>query len=84
MTYPYYGYPLVFGFLDFVGHVIVLAILILTIVLVTQWARSGGRVGRWRNLWSAHTALTILNERYARGEITGEEYAERRKTLTGE
>jgi uncharacterized membrane protein len=37
-----------------------------------------------RGMWHAHSAIATLNDRYAKGEITKEDYEERKKTLLGQ
>ena len=81
----YYGYQSFgpFGFIfDGVWHLLLLALFVWFII----WLFRGHRGGRWSRMpgmWQSHSALTILNERYAKGEISKEEYEERKKTLTG-
>jgi putative membrane protein len=54
--------------------------IILLVVLLARWL-GGSRQSDSRP--PRQTALEILQERYARGEIDKAEYDERRKTLTG-
>ncbi len=55
--------------------------IILLVVLLARWMGSGPRQGESHP--PRQTALEILQERYARGEIDKAEYEERRKTLSG-
>jgi putative membrane protein len=79
-----YGYPYPgFGLLDGLWHLILLVLVVCFII----WLLRGHRGGRWHRMngmWQSHSALTILNERYAKGEIGKEEYEERKKTLMGQ
>jgi putative membrane protein len=64
------------------GGLICLAILGLVIVgllTVVRWLFGGDGPDRR----SASSAIAILDERYARGEINREEYEQRRRDLTG-
>ncbi len=76
------------GVWGFVAHAVVtVVIIVIALWLVRRFVvgRDGGRGMRhWRNRWAVHSGLEILNERYAKGEITKEEYEERKKTLLGE
>ena len=67
------------GFLGWlIGSVIMTAFWILLIVLIVRLVRSPGH-------GPARTgALRILEERYARGEIDGDEFLERRRVLLGD
>ena len=59
--------------------VLVLAVIIGVIVLVARgWGGSGYGRGP-----AEKSPLDILNDRYARGEMTTKEFEERRKTLGG-
>lgn len=93
MMYPYYGYGgygygmMGYGFLDGLVHaagVIITILVILWIIRRFVWGRDGRHMHHWRSRWIAGSGLEILNERFAKGEITKEEYQERRKTLLGE
>jgi putative membrane protein len=55
--------------------------IILLVVLLARWLGGGSRQSESHP--PRQTALEILQERYARGEIDKAEYEERRKTLTG-
>lgn len=55
--------------------------IILLVVLLARWIGGGPRQGESHP--PRQTALEILQERYARGEIDKAEYEERRKTLGG-
>jgi putative membrane protein len=62
----------------FVGALLTAAFWILVILLVVGLVRrQGGRPSR------ASTALELLEERYAGGEIDRDEFLERRRTLLG-
>ncbi|HEY7609199.1 MAG TPA: SHOCT domain-containing protein [Alphaproteobacteria bacterium] len=71
---------MVFGTLTmfvFLAGVVVLA------VLLVRWL--GGGAGHGHDPFSARrTALEILQERFAKGEIDKQEYEERRRVLKGE
>ena len=86
--YGYAGYGPEFGVLGAALHaaiVVVAIIVVLWFVRRVLWGHDGGKQWRhWRNRWSVHSGLEILNERYAKGEITKEEYEERRRTLIGD
>lgn len=56
-----------------------LALVIVGLVTATRWLL-GGSGGDRR---TTSSALTILEERYARGEINREEFEQRRKDITG-
>lgn len=69
---PWYG--MVFG------PVIMIAIIVLTVVIIAWLLRALG-LG-WQP-GERKSALDILRERFARGEIDSAEYEERRKLLSG-
>jgi len=61
---------------------VVLAAVVALVVLLVRWFGGLGREGQGSYLApGGKTALDILNERYARGEIDKDEFEERRRTL---
>jgi putative membrane protein len=79
--YGGYGYGMTsgFGFLDVIWHVIVIFGLIWLLIWVFRSFGMGGR--RSHRLWQMHSAVSILDERFAKGEIDKTEYEERKKAL---
>jgi putative membrane protein len=71
-----------FGLFGLIFHVIGLILLILFVVWLIRMF--GGGRGRRRWMWHTHSALSILSERFAKGEIDQKEYEERKKALLGE
>jgi putative membrane protein len=71
MGYGWGGW-MVFGALHMIAVLLFLALLVW---LAVRLARGSGAAGR-------STALDVLDERYARGEIDREEYQQRRRDLT--
>ncbi len=70
----YYGYGY-HPFFDILWHIFFIALIIWVIMM---FFRGGPR--RFHR-WHSYSALSILNERFAKGEISKEEYEERRKVL---
>ncbi len=63
-------------------NVVIWGGLLLLIVLGIRWLLRNSRNDRYRPGSSGEdSALTVLRERYARGEIDAAEYEERRRTL---
>jgi len=59
-----------------------LAVLVIAVVLLVRWFSSRGENhSTGGHMGAANSALDILKERFARGEIDKDEYEERRKTL---
>ena len=81
MHYHGYGYSPVFGLFSVLGHILLVVAIIWFIVMIFRGPRMG-RMRRW-HMWHSHSALSILNERFAKGEINKEEYEERKKVLLG-
>jgi putative membrane protein len=70
---PWYG--MIFG------PLMMIAFVVLTVVVVAWVLRASG-LG-WQPGPQERTALDILRDRFARGEINREEYEERKKLLVG-
>ena len=88
MMYYHYGYGPYgdgFGIVGMVWHIIGILAAIAIIVWLLRMLMWGGRRARMhgRRPWwdNAGSAMEVLNERYAKGEIDKEEYEERKKTL---
>lgn len=81
MMYYGGGYGYYPGFDIF--HILFGALAIAFIVWVVFMIVRGGRGKRWRR-WHWNDALSILDERFAKGEVDKDEYEERRKALLGE
>jgi putative membrane protein len=67
-------------FLGPIMMIVFIAVAVVVVMLLVRWLGGGGSAGP---LQPPHgkTALDILKERYARGEIDTEEYEERRRAL---
>lgn len=84
MMYYYGGGPGMFwgwGLLGFLVNVLIIIIIISVLVRIFRGRR------HWRGDWHklvGNSALDILRERYAKGEIDKAEYEERKKVLEGE
>ena len=74
-----------FGVLDVIWNVFWAIVLVAALVWLVRFA-FGHRHGRhWRRyLDGTSSALEILNERFAKGEIHKEEYEERKRVLLAE
>jgi putative membrane protein len=84
----YYGPSMMFpGFevFDIVIHVLFIAGIIWLILRFTLGTALRNRIrSTIHNTMTMNSALSILNERFAKGEIDKAEYEERKKVLTGE
>ncbi|WP_153631372.1 SHOCT domain-containing protein [Prolixibacter sp. SD074] len=63
------------------GWLIWFAFIILVVLFIVRLTRGRGPVSQPPRDTGHDSAMTILKERYARGEISREEYLERKKTL---
>lgn len=71
-----------FGWLMVIGFVVALVVLIVWVIRLSMPGAATG-VGSADSSQRAHTALDTLQARYARGEISKEEYLDARATLLG-
>jgi len=80
---PYYynnGYDMGLGSLfSLMTHIAIIVLVVWFIIWIIR-SRGGGRGHRFQ-MWQTHSALNILNERFAKGEIDQKEYEERKKAL---
>jgi len=88
--HPYYtsGYGMGagFGIFGLMWHVVgfLLAVWIVIMILRAFGIGRRGRMMRGMGMWHMHSALGILDERFAKGEIDKTEYEDRKKVLMGE
>ncbi len=75
-----YGHPMMWGGGGVIGVVFSIFWVVL-LILAIVWAIRFLRRSRGRHWPLSESALDILRERYARGEIDTAEYEERKKTL---
>lgn len=62
---------------------LVVGLLVVAGAVVVAWLVRGGRQGFTpRNVEAGRSAADILDERFARGELSDEEFERRRRTLT--
>lgn len=73
------GYGSWFGWGGLIIGFIFWILVIAFIVAIIRWAVRGGRHARWEG---KNSAIEILKERYAKGEIKKEEFEEKLKDLT--
>jgi len=67
------------GLLSFIIHAAIIVAVIWVILALLRGSGMGRGNRRW--MWHTHSALSILNERFAKGEIDQKEYEERKKAL---
>jgi putative membrane protein len=75
----YYNYGFVSPF-HFIGSVISVIFWVAVVVFIIRLLKRGRRE-HWSHMWENRSALSLLRERFAKGEISKEEYQERKKVL---
>jgi putative membrane protein len=70
---PWYG--MIFGPIMMIGFVVLT-------VLIIAWVLRASGLG-WQPSVHGHSALDVLKERFARGEIDRAEYEDRKRLVTG-
>ncbi len=75
---PMYGYHFGMGWmlLGFVFWIFIVACAVLLVLWII------GKSGRGRQVQAEDSAMDILNKRYARGEITREQYEDMKKDIS--
>ncbi len=68
-----------FGILGGIFSIIVFVFIVLLIVMIIRWIARGSRGRGMGMMWK--NSLNILKERYAKGEITKEEFDRVKKDL---
>jgi putative membrane protein len=76
-----WGYRGGLGVMSWAGPVFMLALWVLIVVGIIFFIRFMVRAGR-SGRWQENNVLEILKRRYARGEITKEEFEQKRKDLS--
>jgi putative membrane protein len=89
-NYGYTGYEHMFGWgifgllLMVLIWVIVISIVVRIVARIVGGPRYGGHGWRhWRPMAHGDSALNILNERYAKGEINKDEFEQKKKDILG-
>lgn len=83
MMYNYTGWgygDYGFGLWGVLGGLVHILFWVLVVVLIIRLLKRG-RHGGWNRMWNDRGALGMLRERYAKGEISKEEYEEKKKVL---
>lgn len=79
-----YDYGCYWG-LGSIASLIWFIISVVILVAIVRWVFGGGRRRHWRDYYDIggrSSALDLLNERYAKGEIDKREYEEKRQDLS--
>lgn len=76
-----YGYGFSFSIFHLIGGLLTFVFWVIVIVLVLRLVRRRGPWGDRRPTWMHSSALDILKERYAKGEIDKAEFEEKKKDL---
>jgi putative membrane protein len=77
----YYGYGFDYGLFHFLGFVFWVVVVILILKAIRRSRMSGWRPPYWMD-GTQSRGIEILKERYAKGEISKEEFEAKKKDLT--
>ncbi len=83
MGYGYGGYgPMGYGYADPLGWIFMLlfwALIVIGVIVLIRWLGHGRHRHGWHE--HGHSAMDVLKERYAKGEIDKREFEEKKKDL---
>lgn len=84
MGYPInygYGHMATFGILGGLLHILFWILAIAIVIRLIRGSRGGWYYGRCGQGMGSNSAINILSERYAKGEINKEEYEQKKKDI---
>jgi putative membrane protein len=80
MMYYHPGYMIGFGLLALIAGLIHLLFWLFVIIVIIKLVKRR-KNGSWHKMWQDRGAVGILRERFAKGEISKEEFEERKRVL---
>ncbi|PTQ81421.1 putative membrane protein [Trichococcus patagoniensis] len=75
----YYGYNMMGGWGIFMMIILLVILIVIIVYVVMKLVQGGNNAGTTSN--GRDEALEILNQRYAKGELSDEEYQQKKKIL---
>lgn len=75
----YYGYDMMGGWGIFMMIILLVILIVIIVYAVVKLAQGGNNTGTTSN--GRDEALEILDQRYAKGELSDEEYQQKKKIL---
>lgn len=77
---------MMYGYYDFypfhiLGSIFVILFWVIVLVALLRFVLGGRGYGHWRGRHDANHPMEILKERYAKGEITKEQFTEMKKDI---
>lgn len=79
MGYGYGGYG--FSIFHLIGGILIALFWVIVVILIIRLIRRRNLLDGRRHVWMHESALDILKERYAKGEIDREEFEQKKKDL---